>query len=482
MTSAAPSRKPYRRAPPQHRETRPHAPHLYGGGGEQPLGPPPPPPPPPPPTPPQGAPLTSHRQGGVGWSAPSWWAPPSDSDPDASSFSSLDLPHASLSPPTSHFSSSNSTLGVPAAGAHYLTAAAAGGGLERSASTSPTLSFREEVQVLSPADRRPGWGSGAGAAPPKSILKRPGGRRDHDLVGKSKSVEDALDRNQNQMPGRVRGRSLDRPLGLRAERRSSLPAAPPPHSSGDWKWRPGVLEEKVKFSGFLDEITCRVLSPAHLKLLGRKPQPSSSVGRRGRGRSQAPREPAAEGDRGRRRRAERPWEGWVSSTLHRQATHTPWPHPQQATPTSCRNQGGGEGHGGPRPPGPWPKEVVLVPAERPGGRGETEHEGRSQPSQQEVPTPHRKSKITPSPPTTHSGEQKPDPSLSFLSQIKEDLSDADRIRILQQQNDELHRCLSHSNHKMESMEAEFENSRHYMQTELSRTQDDLDKMRDKFRR
>jgi hypothetical protein len=35
---------------------------------------------------------------------------------------------------------------------------------------------------------------------------------------------------------------------------------------------------------------------------------------------------------------------------------------------------------------------------------------------------------------------------------------------------------------MESMEVEFENSRHYMQTELSRTQDDLDKMRDKFRR
>lgn len=32
------------------------------------------------------------------------------------------------------------------------------------------------------------------------------------------------------------------------------------------------------------------------------------------------------------------------------------------------------------------------------------------------------------------------------------------------------------------MEAEFDGSRHYMETELSRTRDDLDKMRDKFRR
>ncbi|XP_042337030.1 tight junction-associated protein 1-like [Plectropomus leopardus] len=35
---------------------------------------------------------------------------------------------------------------------------------------------------------------------------------------------------------------------------------------------------------------------------------------------------------------------------------------------------------------------------------------------------------------------------------------------------------------MEAMEAEFDGSRHYMEAELSRTRDDLDKMRDKFRR
>ncbi|XP_074503284.1 tight junction-associated protein 1 [Sebastes fasciatus] len=65
---------------------------------------------------------------------------------------------------------------------------------------------------------------------------------------------------------------------------------------------------------------------------------------------------------------------------------------------------------------------------------------------------------------------------------QEALSDSERIRILQQQNEDLQRRLSLSNHKMEAMEAEFDGSRHYMEAELSRTRDDLDKMRDKFRR
>uniref|UniRef100_G3PF38 Tight junction-associated protein 1 domain-containing protein n=1 Tax=Gasterosteus aculeatus aculeatus TaxID=481459 RepID=G3PF38_GASAC len=66
--------------------------------------------------------------------------------------------------------------------------------------------------------------------------------------------------------------------------------------------------------------------------------------------------------------------------------------------------------------------------------------------------------------------------------INQTFSDSERIRILQQQNEDLQRCLSLSTHKMEAMEAEFDSSRHYMEAELSRTRDDLDKMRDKFRR
>ncbi|XP_070697000.1 tight junction-associated protein 1 isoform X2 [Pempheris klunzingeri] len=78
--------------------------------------------------------------------------------------------------------------------------------------------------------------------------------------------------------------------------------------------------------------------------------------------------------------------------------------------------------------------------------------------------------------------KRPFSNQSLLSHIKEALSDSDRIRILQQQNEDLQRRLSLSTHKMEAMEAEFDGSRHYMEAELSRTRDDLDKMRDKFRR
>ncbi|CDQ86983.1 unnamed protein product [Oncorhynchus mykiss] len=73
------------------------------------------------------------------------------------------------------------------------------------------------------------------------------------------------------------------------------------------------------------------------------------------------------------------------------------------------------------------------------------------------------------------GPNPPDP-------CQDSLSDADRIKILQQQNEELRRRLSHTTHKMEAMETEFETSRHYMQGEMGRTRDDLEKMRDKFRR
>lgn len=55
-------------------------------------------------------------------------------------------------------------------------------------------------------------------------------------------------------------------------------------------------------------------------------------------------------------------------------------------------------------------------------------------------------------------------------------------RILEQQNEDLRGRLTFSTRKMEAMEAEFDGSRHYMEAELSRTRDDLEKMRDKFRR
>ncbi|KAM7409166.1 hypothetical protein PAMA_002730 [Pampus argenteus] len=84
--------------------------------------------------------------------------------------------------------------------------------------------------------------------------------------------------------------------------------------------------------------------------------------------------------------------------------------------------------------------------------------------------------------TRHTLTPAPPPPAPQLDINQEALSDSDRIRILQQQNEDLRRRLSLSTHKMEAMEAEFDGSRHYMEAELSRSRDDLDKMRDKFRR
>lgn len=60
--------------------------------------------------------------------------------------------------------------------------------------------------------------------------------------------------------------------------------------------------------------------------------------------------------------------------------------------------------------------------------------------------------------------------------------DSERIRMLEAQNEELRRLVSLSNQRTEAMEVELDSCRHYMEAELSRTRDDLDKMRDKFRR
>ncbi|XP_071335885.1 tight junction-associated protein 1 [Trachinotus anak] len=84
--------------------------------------------------------------------------------------------------------------------------------------------------------------------------------------------------------------------------------------------------------------------------------------------------------------------------------------------------------------------------------------------------------------TRHALPTAPPPPAPQSDINQEALSDSDRIRILQQQNEDLRRRLSLSTHKMEAMEAEFDGNRHYMEAELSRTRDDLDKMRDKFRR
>ncbi|KAM8851808.1 tight junction-associated protein 1 isoform 2-T2 [Synchiropus picturatus] len=199
---------------------------------------------------------------------------------------------------------------------------------------------------------------------------------------------------------------LEERLG-RASPRCSAPPSPAPlsHHRGDCNWKVQILEEKLRFSQFLDELIGQVLSPAHLILLGHEePDRLRCPGL------------LKDCDAVERRRR---WDRWVAA-LEQQRR---------------RRRGVTD------------------------GTGLGQQLGRARDcSTQEC-------------------------SVSNPSKVQEaDVSDPDRIRILQQQNQDLRRRLSLSTQKMEAMEAEFDSNRHYMEAELGRTRDDLEKMRDKFRR
>ncbi|XP_013868243.1 tight junction-associated protein 1 [Austrofundulus limnaeus] len=271
--------------------------------------------------------------------------------------------------------------------------------------------------------------SSASSTQPKGILKQPvSPGRDHtpDNLRKSKSVE-LLDALQTRL--------LDW-AELPAEQRTSAPppsAAPPPAGTNTWNWKMQVLEEKVRFSNFLDEITCRVLSPAHLSLLGKSPARQQDGHSPHNGRC-LPNQQGQCADRTRR------WDSWVAS-LQRPNSCYNLPQKHRTRHDDVISQGAGP---------EYSKVTRRVKLQVEENKGAQKH-------------------------------RRPVSNLSLLSH-KEALSDSDRIRILQQQNEDLRRRLSLSTHKMEAMEAEFEGSRHYMEAELSQTRDDLDKMRDKFRR
>ncbi|XP_077437974.1 tight junction-associated protein 1 isoform X2 [Vanacampus margaritifer] len=333
MSSAAPSRKPYRKAPPQHREAR----HALAAAAA-------------PTTPPQTQAPDDCQVKEQMFRTPPLQPPPfaNKRRPAASSLSSLEFGTA---PSTEPFRARRGSAG------------------------------RRHAERK---DRR------RAGVPPKSILKKgvsPAAAHASDVIRKSKSAE-LLDGSSDRQP---------------SARRSS--GGPP---SRHLAWRMRLLEEKVRFSNFLDEITCRVISPAHLTLLGREASH--------RRPSPAPRllgERMPDGECADRRRR---WDVRVAALQRSEVTK-------------------GAGH--------------VAQVSKPNGRGKVALAVTKQ---------------------------------DVVSHVKEVLSDSERIRILQRQNEDLRHRLSLSSHKMEAMEAEFDGSRHYMEAELSRTRDDLDKMRDKFRR
>ncbi|KFQ35967.1 Tight junction-associated protein 1 [Mesitornis unicolor] len=64
----------------------------------------------------------------------------------------------------------------------------------------------------------------------------------------------------------------------------------------------------------------------------------------------------------------------------------------------------------------------------------------------------------------------------------EPLTDAERMKLLQHENEELRRRLMYVTNKMEAMERELESGQDYLEMELGQNREELEKFKDKFRR
>lgn len=53
---------------------------------------------------------------------------------------------------------------------------------------------------------------------------------------------------------------------------------------------------------------------------------------------------------------------------------------------------------------------------------------------------------------------------------------------LQEQKEDLRKRLNYTTHKLEQLESEFDSTRQYLETELRRAQEELEKFTDKLRR
>ncbi|XP_072848102.2 tight junction-associated protein 1 isoform X2 [Pogona vitticeps] len=66
--------------------------------------------------------------------------------------------------------------------------------------------------------------------------------------------------------------------------------------------------------------------------------------------------------------------------------------------------------------------------------------------------------------------------------LLEPLTDAERMKLLQHENEELRRRLAYVTNKMEAMEKELESGHDYLEMELGQNREELEKFKDKFRR
>ncbi|XP_060100377.1 tight junction-associated protein 1 isoform X1 [Heteronotia binoei] len=70
----------------------------------------------------------------------------------------------------------------------------------------------------------------------------------------------------------------------------------------------------------------------------------------------------------------------------------------------------------------------------------------------------------------------------LAEQSQEPLTDAERMKLLQHENEELRRRLAYVTNKMEAMEKELESGQEYLELELGQNREELEKFKDKFRR
>lgn len=322
MTSAAPARKPYRKAPPQHREMRQALPTA---------------PPTPeqqldvnqvnqytPNTPPstlQQLPASYKRMQNTVTQHGDLIAklPLSDSELEVSSLSSLEL----CIPPPPLFSNRARRPGRKVIGETASDRQVSSHFVSEVFPAHRSLAARKQSQDNARQRQTRGHRTQAGAtqpqapAPPKGILKQSaslGVEHNNDAIRKSKSVE-MLEDSGGPSTCRPPARSQDRAEHLAP----SSSSAPPSPTRTHWNWRMQVLEEKVRFSNFLDEITCRVLSPDHLTLLGMeasREQGSPTPCRR----NHAYKKQKARGKSAERRRR---WDDWVAAIQQPDSRYRP---------------------------------------------------------------------------------------------------------------------------------------------------------------
>ncbi|KAM6084165.1 tight junction-associated protein 1 isoform 2-T2 [Theristicus caerulescens] len=393
---------------------------------------------------------------------------------------------------------------------HHPTCSLKSRSLERS------LMFKEPPEVLTPRKFR----VSSTHLPLKGILKQTNMTGPcPESLRKSRSVE-TLSR------GRGSWKYSDPQLCLSRSEKHSLD-----HSSSSAadsvKRREKITEEKLQFSKFLDEITQRVLSPIRLRSVGEtrgaEQDQNSPLFRR----SSVPedqREGHLEGVKTKRaterspcpsrRKAEKKCEGLGMASCQRKCT-------EEAERASKLRKKPIHGRKDSKEKLSLERRVVdlcqyelqqLADLGLAGTSSGQQHslsswkssaEGRRDESipcsqllqphhlcaklgQKRAVEPNYPEKGSFSTPTRWSREEGPTPSRSSpsfsLALSKEPLTDAERMKLLQHENEELRRRLTYVTNKMEAMERELESGQDYLEMELGQNREELEKFKDKFRR